>query len=221
MNNKKKLAAALMLLFVINIMLICVVQSTQQASAAYKTGSTGAVVSDIQKRLKNWGYYSGGVDGVYGKLTEKAVRYFQSKNGLTVDGIVGNQTLAALGISAKPSTTSNDLELLARCISAEARGEPYNGQVAVGAVILNRVDHPSFPNTIAGVIYQKGAFTAVADGQINLAATESARKAAREAMSGNDPSGGAIYYYNPAKATSKWIFSRPVIMKIGTHVFCT
>ena len=220
MLNRKKLTAALMLIFVINITLICVVQSTDEARAAYKVGSTGSVVSQIQTRLKNWGYYTGGVDGVFGKLTEKAVKYFQSSNGLNADGIVGTQTLSKLGIQSKASNATNDEELLARCISGEARGESYEGQVAVGAVILNRVDHPSFPNTISGVIYQSRAFTAVDDGQIYLPATESCRKAAREALNGSDPTGGAIYYYNPVTATSKWIFSRPVIMKIGKHVFC-
>lgn len=220
MFNRRKTAAALTLLFAVNIMIICMVQGADKARAAYSVGSTGQVVNQIQTRLKNWGYYTGKVDGVFGSLTQKAVRYFQQKNGLTADGVVGTRTLEKLGITVKSSSTANDEELLARIISAEARGEPYSGQVAVGAVILNRVDHPSFPNTLAGVIYQKGAFTAVSDGQINMAATQSARQAAREALAGSDPTGGAIYYYNPAKATSRWIFSRPVVLSIGSHVFC-
>jgi len=220
MRNKRKLAGALLLIFCLNIMIICAVQNTDRAQAAYKVGSTGSVVKQIQQKLKNWGYYTGSVDGVFGSLTKKAVQYFQSKNGLTADGIVGTQTLQKLGISTGTTGRQNDVELLARIISAEARGEPYTGQVAVGAVILNRVDHPSFPNTLAGVIYQHGTFTAVADGQINLTPTQSARQAALEALSGTDPTGGAIYYYNPATATSKWIFSRPVVLTIGKHVFC-
>ena len=125
----------------------------------------------------------------------------------------------ATGTSAAGAGQQDDLYLLAKMISAEARGEPYVGQVAVGAVILNRVKHPSFPNTIAGVLYQPGAFTALADGQFNLEPEEECRRAARDAMNGWDPSGGAIYYYNPAKSTSSWIFSRETIAVIGKHVF--
>ena len=220
MNNKRKLAAAMLVLFCMNIMIICFVQNQDRAQAAYQVGSTGSVVKQIQQKLKNWGYYTGSVDGVFGSLTKKAVQYFQRKNGLTADGVVGTQTLQKLGISTGSTGRQNDVELLARIISAEARGEPYTGQVAVGAVILNRVDHPSFPNTLAGVIYQKGAFTAVDDGQINLTPTHSARQAAVEALGGSDPTGGAIYYYNPATATSKWIYSRAVVLTIGKHVFC-
>ena len=176
----------------------------------------------IQTKLKRWGYYNGSVDGVYGKKTADAVRRFQQKNGLTVDGVCGEKTLAALGIggSSVSAAGDNDLYLLARAISAEARGEPYIGQVAVGAVILNRVKHPSFPSTVAGVIYQSGAFSSVSDGQFAaVTITDSARKAARDALNGWDPTGGAIYFYNPAKSTSKWIFSRPVVLTIGDHVF--
>ncbi len=220
MFDRRKLAAALALLFVINITLICVVQSSDNAFAAYKIGSSGPMVERIQTKLKNWGYYTGNVDGIFGSQTEKAVKYFQRKNGLTQDGIVGTNTLAKLGISEKASVSSNDEELLARIISAEARGEPYSGQVAVGAVVLNRVDHPSFPRTVSGVIFQSGAFTAVDDGQFDLPVADSARRAAKEALAGSDPTGGAIYYYNPETATSQWIFSRPVVVTIGKHVFC-
>ena len=220
MFDRRKLAAALALLFVINITLICVVQSSDNAFAAYKIGSSGPMVERIQTKLKNWGYYTGNVDGIFGSQTEKAVKYFQRKNGLTQDGIVGTNTLAKLGISEKASVSSNDEELLARIISAEARGEPYSGQVAVGAVVLNRVDHPSFPRTVSGVIFQSGAFTAVDDRQFDLPVADSARRAAKEALAGSDPTGGAIYYYNPETATSQWIFSRPVVVTIGKHVFC-
>ncbi|MBQ3010604.1 MAG: spore cortex-lytic enzyme [Oscillospiraceae bacterium] len=194
------------------------------ASASYKRGSSGETVKQIQTKLKEWGYYDGAVDGVYGSGTEKAVRYFQEKNGLTADGKVGQKTMDALGIMAQQQAAGNsggDEALLARLISAEARGEPYTGQVAVGAVVLNRVDHPSFPNTISGVIYQSGAFSCLYDGQWDEPVADSAYKAAREALAGSDPTGGAIYYFNPVTATSKWIWSRPEIITIGKHRFCS
>jgi len=214
----------LLVIFTLNALTIVCVQNTQKASAvSYKQGSTGSVVSTIQTKLKTWGYYSGTVDGIYGSKTAAAVKYFQQKNGLTADGIAGPKTLAAMGISTSSSTSasSNDLNLLARLISAEARGEPYKGQVAVGAVVLNRVKHPSFPNTISGVIYQSGAFTCLQDGQFNQPVADSAYQAAREALNGTDPTGGAIYYFNPSTATSKWIWSRPLLLVIGTHRFCS
>lgn len=198
-------------------------------AATYRQGSTGQEVRTIQDKLKRWGYYSGEVDGIYGSGTRKAVVAFQRKNGLTADGIVGPNTLRALGMpvsggSASSSGTSaqdHDVALLAKVISAEARGEPYAGQVAVGAVILNRVEHPSFPSTLAGVVYQPGAFTCMVDGQIDQPVAESARRAAQEALGGSDPSGGAIYYFNPSTATSAWIWSRPLIKVIGKHRFCS
>ena len=185
-----------------------------------KKGSTGNEVIQIQKKLKNWGYYSGEIDGIYGSKTKNAVEKFQRKNGLKIDGIAGKNTLDAMGIQSTSNYSyDNDLKLLARIINAEARGESYVGQVSVGAVVLNRVSHPSFPNTIAGVIFQEGAFTAIVDGQWNAAMYESSYKAAQDALNGWDPTGGAIYYYNPAKTTSKWIYSREVITTIGKHVF--
>jgi len=188
-------------------------------------GSRGSEVITIQTKLKRWGYYNGSIDGIYGTQTLNAVKYFQRKNGLAVDGIAGPKTLAAMGImnssnSSSSSTSSSDLNLLARIIYGEARGEPYTGQVAVGAVVLNRVRSSSFPNTIAGVIYQKGAFDAVADGQINYTPNATAKKAAQDALNGWDPSYGAIYYFNPATATNKWIWSRPMTVTIGNHRFC-
>ena len=226
MPRNKKLAAALAVIFLLNIALIVGFQwlGISSQAAVYQQGSQGETVRQIQEKLKRWGYYDGAVDGVYGSGTRKAVEYFQRKNDQTVDGIVGPATLQALGISSGSSSGSesgrdNDLYLLSRMISAEARGEPYTGQVAVGAVILNRVRHPSFPNTIAGVIYQPGAFSALNDGQFDESIAESARRAAQDAMSGWDPTGGAIYYYNPAKTTNQWIYSRPVIAQIGDHVF--
>ena len=193
-------------------------------AATYKQGSTGTTVKTIQKKLKNWGYYKGSVDGIFGKQTKEAVKSFQKKNNLTVDGIVGKKTLSALGISTSSSSvTSNysnaDINLLARLIYGEARGESYTGQVAVGAVVMNRIKSSSFPNTMSGVIYQRYAFTAVDDGQINLTPNDTARRAAIDAMNGWDPTYGAIYYYNPATATSSWIFSRQTTVTLGRHVF--
>lgn len=188
-----------------------------------EAATTTAENRTIQTKLKRWGYYKGAVDGIYGSQTREAVKYFQRKNGLAVDGIVGPNTAAALGMtlsSSGSSQSSNDLYLLAKCVYAEARGEPYTGQVAVAAVILNRVESPSFPNTISGVIYQKGAFTAVSDGQINLTPNSTAYKAAQDALNGWDPTYGCIYYYNPATATSSWIWSRQTVVTIGNHVFC-
>ena len=223
-SERKRLMLALAVIFAINIFIIALAQSA--SADLYKKGSSGETVSQIQTRLKNWGYYDGTVDGVYGSRTEAAVRFFQQKNGLSPDGQVGDQTLAALGISpgsgggSGSGSQSGDLYLLARLISAEARGEPYVGQVAVGAVVLNRVDHPSFPNSISGVIYQPGAFSCLDDGQFNEPVAESAYRAAQEALNGYDPSYGAIYYFNPATATSRWIWSRPLIVQIGSHRFC-
>jgi len=213
-------------IFTVGVTMFLLLTVCVTAFAVSKVGSRGEEVKKIQTKLKNWGYYSGSVDGVYGWQTENAVRSFQKKNGLKVDGIAGVQTLNAMGISSSSSSgqtaSPNDanIELLARVINGEARGEPYEGQVAVGAVVLNRVDHPSFPNTIAGVVYQKGAFTAVDDGQINAQMYASSRRAARDALNGWDPTGGAIYYYNPKTATNKWIRTREVICTIGEHVFC-
>ena len=218
---RKRLCIALAVVFAMNICLILTVQNASAAS--YKRGSTGSVVTQIQKKLSAWGYYDGAVDGVYGSRTEAAVRYFQEKNGLTVDGKAGDQTLAAMGITtAGPvqSAAAGDTALLARLISAEARGESYEGQVAVGAVVMNRIAHPSFPNTLSGVIYQRGAFSCLNDGQFDQPVAQSAYSAARDAMNGYDPTGGAIYYFNPATATSKWIWSRPLIVTIGKHRFC-
>lgn len=225
-KQKRKLALALAVVLSVNLLLISLVTSAEAAS--YKKGSSGAVVTQIQTKLKAWGYYTGAVDGIFGSGTEQAVRKFQSANGLSVDGKVGTQTFAALGIQANTSSggttggsSSADVNLLARLISAEARGEPYSGQVAVGAVVLNRIKHPSFPNTLSGVIYQNGAFSCIADGQFNEPVAESAYRAARDALNGADPSGGAIYYFNPSTATSSWIWSRPLIVTIGKHRFCS
>lgn len=201
------------------------------SSKTYSWGSSGETVKLIQQKLIRWGYMSGNADGNYGQQTWTAVKKFQQKNGLKVDGVVGKATLEKLGINEAVQTSSSnggsnnghesDVRLLAAAIHGEARGEPYEGQVAVGAVIMNRTRHPSFPNTISGVIYQPGAFDAVKDGQINLTPNETSIRAARDAMNGWDPTDGAIYYWNPATATSKWIWSVPISKTIGKHVFGT
>ena len=222
MDKRRKKAAVLLLLL---SMSFAAATFNREASAdLYKKGSSGQVVVEIQKRLKEWGYYDGRADGAFGSATEKAVKLFQQKNGLEADGQVGDATLAALGINTaeigQSNTPEGDLQLLARLISAEARGEPYIGQVAVGAVVLNRVDHPSVPNSIADVIYQTDAFTCLYDGQFDEPVAESAYRAAQEALDGYDPSYGALYYFNPVTATSQWIWSRPLIVTIGKHRFC-
>ena len=228
MNAKVNYIWKILVILLLNILMIAIATHFDGSFPTLsKVGSTGSEVRQIQTRLKNWGYYTGSVDGIYGTQTKNAVIYFQRKNGLTADGVAGPATLSAIGLPSGGSGggaggySSNDVNLLARVISAESRGEPYAGQVAVGAVILNRIEHPSFPNTLAGVIYQPGAFTCVSDGGINAAVADSAYRAARDAINGWDPSGGAIYYFNPAKATSSWIWSRPVIVVIGTHRFCS
>lgn len=207
----------------LSILIIFLSLTSSSVHAISKYGSSGDEVIKIQQKLSELGYYSGNIDGKFGNDTKKAVMQFQKDNDLSSDGIVGIKTLEALGIgtSSNSSTfTESEISLLARIISAESRGEPYEGQVAVGAVILNRIDHPSFPNTISGVIFQPLAFSCVNDGQINEPVSDTALKAAQDAINGWDPSGGAIYYYNPAKSTSKWIFSRTIVCSIGKHKFC-
>ncbi len=200
--------------------------SVARAETVY-WGSRGEIVRQVQTKLKQWGYYSGSVDGVFGQSTYEAVTWFQRANGLTADGTVGGATLAALGISAQSAgetsaasaAGTSDVELLAHCVYGEARGEPYVGKVAVAAVVLNRVKSSSFPNTISGVIYQDGAFTCVSDGQLYLTPDEDAYRAARDALNGWDPTYGCLYYYNPATAVSAWIWSREVRLTIGAHSF--
>lgn len=205
------------------VFLLIAVLSAVSVLAYSAYGSRGDEVREIQTRLAALGYYGGTIDGIYGTGTKKAVQKFQQDRGLTADGIAGKQTLNALNISDDDYSdgySSADYNLLARIISAEARGESYAGQVAVGAVILNRIEHPSFPDSVAGVVYQPGAFSCLYDGQFDEPIADSAYSAARDALNGWDPSGGAIYYYNPKTATNKWIRSRPVITTIGRHVFC-
>lgn len=217
------------LLFIgILILISLIVFLCSEVPAAYalsQYGSTGSEVKQIQTKLKAWGYYTGSVDGIFGSKTYQAVRKFQQKNGLTVDGIVGPKTLAALGMSSSSSSSgsssnNSDLNLLSHLVYAEARGEPYKGMVAVAATVLNRVSDSRFPNSVSGVIYQSGAYTCVSDGQINLGYDNSSKNAARDAINGWDPTSGCIYYFNPNTATSSWIWSRPQVITIGKHIFC-
>ena len=223
-----KYIGRVLLILLLNFLLISAAANSlsapETAQTLSKIGSQGEEVRQIQTKLTELGYFTSKIDGIYGEKTKAAVTRFQRDNGLTADVIAGTKTLSALGITSSGGTggfSSSDINLLARIISAESRGEPYEGQVAVGAVILNRVEHPSFPNTLAGVIYQPGAFSAIDDGQFNEPVADSAYRAARDAINGWDPSGGAIYYYNPDRSTNKWIFSRPVITVIGKHRFCS
>lgn len=223
LNNKWFIIG--LLVFITMIFTVILLNKNDEVEALSKYGSRGSEVTQIQTKLKRWGYYKGNIDGIYGKQTLEAVKYFQRKNGLAVDGIAGSNTLRAMGIytsssSGGSSSSSSNLNLLSRAIYGEARGEPYTGQVAVGAVVMNRVKSSSFPNSISGVIYQSGAFDAVSDGQINLTPDSTAKKAAQDALNGWDPSYGAIYYFNPATATNKWIWSRPMTVTIGKHRFC-
>ena len=231
MTTNSKVRFVALVLAALTLAALLVAYGVYVNAAVVKTGSRGQIVKTIQTKLKRWGYYNGSVDGIFGTQTKNAVMYFQRKNGLTVDGIVGSATAKGMGVSLSGSTASSgtttankvsnsDLYLLSCCIYGEARGESYTGKVAVGAVILNRVASSSFPNTISGVIYQNGAFTCVSDGQINLGTNDECTRAAQDALNGWDPSGGALYYFNPATATSKWIWSRKQIVTIGKHIFC-
>jgi len=229
-TDKRKLVLQIISIIIINILIVSIVTNINLNTPAEeesievlsKLGSRGDEVRRIQTKLKQLGYYDGAVDGIFGTQTKKAVIRFQKSCGLTADGIAGPKTLLYLGLGSSSSGkySSSDIYLLAKLIAAEGRGESYVGQVAIGAVVLNRVKHASFPDTIAGVIYQKGAFTCVTDSNWRTEPTSTSRKAAQDAINGWDPTGGAIYYYNPAKTTSKWMFSRPVTTVIGNHRFC-
>lgn len=230
---KKEIVLVIAIMFTYLTTSIAVAPYNNAARAiSYSYGSSGNIVLEVQRRLKAWGYYDGSLDSSYGYRTYTAVKSYQSKNGLKADGIAGDQTLTSLGINAGQyatgtanndgsyTTDNQDVMLLARLINGEARGEPYEGQVAVGGVVLNRTRDSRFPSTIAGVIYQTGAFTAIVDGQIHAEMKQSSINAARDALNGWDPSSGAVYYFNPSTATSAWIWSRPLIKIIGKHRFC-
>lgn len=226
-ERRKRIVALIAML----LALLCLGMQWVEAAQALSWGSRGDQVSAVQRKLKQWGYYSGTVDGIYGQSTYNAVVLFQRKNGLSADGVVGSATASAMGIqltgassktvaaTATSGYSANEVQLLARLIHGEARGEPYVGKVAVGAVVLNRVRSASFPNTISGVVYQPGAFDCVADGQINLSPNSDSLRAARDAMNGWDPTGGCLYYYNPGTATSSWIWTRKIQLSIGKHNF--
>ena len=226
-RSKKQVFWQIVAIILVNVLVITAIAYTygESAQTLSQLGSRGQEVRQIQSKLRELGLYSGSVDGIYGTATQKAVRQFQKNCGLTADGIAGRKTLLYLGLGSGTSSStggysSSDVYLLARIIGAEARGESYVGQVAVGAVVLNRVRHSSFPDTIAGVVYQSGAFSAVRDSNWNVPPDDTAKKAARDAINGWDPTGGAIYYYNPAKTSNQWIRTRPVVTTIGRHVFC-
>ena len=227
MRSKGQILWQIVAIILVNVMIITAIAFTygQTTQTLSQIGSRGQEVRQIQSKLRELGLYSGSIDGVYGTATQKAVRQFQKNCGITADGIAGRKTLLYLGLGSGGSSStggysSSDVYLLARIIGAEARGESYTGQVAVGAVVLNRVRHSSFPDSIAGVVYQSGAFSAVRDSNWNVPPDDTAKKAARDAINGWDPTGGAIYYYNPAKTSNKWIRTRPVVTTIGRHVFC-
>lgn len=229
---KKEIVLVIAIMFTYITTSVAVAPYNNAARAiSYSYGSSGNIVLEIQRRLKAWGYYDGSLDSSYGYRTYVAVKKYQASNGLTADGVAGDRTLTSLGINAgqystagnttaKNTTQNQDVLLLARLINGEARGEPYEGQVAVGAVVLNRTRDSRFPSTVAGVIYQPGAFTAIVDGQIHAEMKQSSINAARDALNGWDPSSGAVYYFNPATSTSAWIWSRPLIKIIGKHRFC-
>lgn len=232
MNCKSAAKKSMILIFALALALATIlsllfIETPDVAQAAVlKQGSRGDSVKTVQQKLIRWGYLKGSADGIFGAKTKAAVVAFQKKNGLTADGIIGTRTAQALGISLSGTTSSSssasstDLNLLARVVYGEARGEPYTGQVAVAAVVLNRVRSSSFPNSVAGVVYQSGAFDCVSDGQINLTPNQSAYKAAKDALNGWDPTYGCLFYYNPRTATSKWMLSRTVKLSIGNHAFC-
>lgn len=234
MNCKSAAKKSVILIFALALALATIlslvfIETPDVAQAAVlKQGSRGDSVKTVQQKLIRWGYLKGSADGIFGAKTKAAVIAFQKKNGLTADGIIGTRTAQALGISLSGTTSSSssspasstDLNLLARVVYGEARGEPYTGQVAVAAVVLNRVRSSSFPNSVAGVVYQSGAFDCVSDGQINLTPNQSAYNAAKDALNGWDPTYGCLFYYNPRTATSKWMLSRTVKLSIGNHAFC-
>lgn len=229
MNFKKiyRLAISLILITTLSLTAVYINYTDSDKTSVHaisRLGSKGEEVRRIQNKLRSLGFYSGNIDGIYGSATKNAVIAFQKSRGITADGIAGQKTLLYLGLGDSQSSgkySESDIELLAKLIAAEARGESYIGQVAVGAVVLNRVSHPSFPDSVAGVIYQKGAFSCINDSNWSISATDTSRKAARDCINGWDPSGGAIYYFNPRKTSDAFMHSRPVITIIGNHNFCS
>lgn len=225
MFKKKSFRIIISLILLLSLTASAVyLQQSPSSQALSRLGSKGEEVRQIQRKLRELGYYNGSIDGVYGSETKKAVTAFQKNCGIEADGIAGPKTIRYLGLEGSDNGSAysgEDTELLAKLIAAEARGESYMGQVAVGAVVLNRVAHASFPDTVAGVIYQKGAFSCINDGNWSVSATATSRKAARDAINGWDPSGGAVFYFNPKKTSDGFMHSRPVITVIGNHTFCS
>ena len=222
LNTFYKLSIVAALIFAVGAAAFNV--SSQSSMKVYsQKGSQGAEVEAVQQVLAERGLFTAEVTGYFGDQTEEAILKFQKQQGLAQTGVADEATLKRLGITigAIPAATEANINLLARIISAEGRGEPYIGQVAIGAVIMNRIEHPSFPDTLSGIIYENGAFTALVDGQFNEPIAESAYAAARDALSGWDPTGGCIYYYNPKKTNNQFMMSRPVQKVIGDHYFCT
>lgn len=232
-KSRRQCITAIVIVGVVAVVLICMLTAgpgtvmAEQRPTLY-WGSRGQAVREVQNRLAQWDYYHGSVDGIFGAQTAQAVRLFQQRNNLAVDGIVGPETYAALGLSVRsPQPTErttgvlrdDELDLLARVITGEARGESYVGQVAVAAVVLNRVRSSSFPSSVSGVVYQPLAFEAVSDGQIWMQPTSTAFRAARDALNGWDPTYGSLYYWNPYKPVNPWVWTRSIITQIGRHVF--
>lgn len=248
--KKKKILMKILILSSFFMMIFSLVEPNKTkafSNQVIQRGAVGEDVIELQSRLKYIGFFHGKIDGVFGWSTYWALRNFQYEFGLPIDGLAGASTKVKLVKSTKynrsnvtqnnappkkntpkkPNASNtpngfsqNDIQLMSNAVHGESRGEPFIGQVAVAAVILNRVNSANFPNTVSGVIFEPGAFTAVADGQIWLAPNETSRKAVIDAINGWDPTGEALYYFNPATATSPWIWSRPQIKRIGKHIFC-
>lgn len=217
MKIKKWALAVLMVTGLVGYTVAVPIQTAYAAPPTrIEVGSANGDVWDLQYRLYTLGYYTQTIDGKFGANTNAAVTAFQRDYGLKVDGIVGSQTWASL---QKYSLNHSEMDILAHLIHSEARGESYTGQVAVGAVVMNRIQSPEFPNKIYDVVFQAGAFTAIDDGQYWLTPDSTAYRAALDAVRGWDPSGNALYYFNPVTATSKWIWSRPQTITIGNHIF--
>lgn len=249
MVKKKVLITFFILVFIMPLSFVNTNEAHAFSKQVIQRGAIGSDVFELQSRLKNIGYFTGKIDGVFGWRTYWALRNFQYEFGMPIDGLAGTATKAKLvkvtkyngpqnaatpkaatpkkAAPKKPTAANtpngysqNDIRLMANAVHGESRGESYTGQVAVAAVILNRVNSASFPNSISGVIFEPGAFTAVADGQIWLTPNESSKKAVIDAINGWDPTGEALYYFNPDTATSGWIWGRPQIKRIGKHIFC-
>lgn len=224
----RKTVAKILLILVLLSTLTPVAMAASLGDRTLMMGSAGDDVAQLQQQLNTLGFWAGFVDGIFGPKTEAAVKRFQSSRGLRADGIVGQQTFRALNVHASFRGTTGrfsqrDIELLARLVYAEARGEPYAGQVAVAATVLNRLKDPKYPKTIPGIIFQVVdgyyQYSPVEDGQIYLIPDETARRAVMDAIAGYDPTGGATTFYNPQKTNDQWVRSRSYVTTIGNHIF--